>query len=191
MSADLPLVAQMLIPNGRCRRRGLLIAAIYLLTGQLALLVLIAAGLLAATSPLTVALKCLALWISTTLSAKRLHDIGHSGWWMLGAVAGLVVWSVVISLAGVFIAGPVMLDPTSIPAMISFAVIMAPVLAGLWWLHTAPGEPGTNRFGPCPDGFGMSLPDGFTLPAAFGLKALKSAAWRLRPLALFFPGHKS
>jgi uncharacterized membrane protein YhaH (DUF805 family) len=178
MPTDLPLLVQMLIPHGRCRRRGLLIAAMMLLAGQLAVLALVAIGLLPVYGPVTLALKAFALWVSITMSAKRLHDIGHSGWWMLAATIGVVVWTVVISLAGVRLAGPVMFEPASMPAMISFAIIMAPVFAGLYWLHTAPGEPGTNRFGPCPDGFGMSLPAGFALPSLGTLKT-----WLPRPLA--------
>ena len=89
--AAVPLLRQMVDPRGRCDRQAFLHIAL----GFLALQTTVAAifwlfgidvggtGTLLMNAPI--------FWIGTTVCIKRLHDVGHRGWWLPGA---FVIWFV-------------------------------------------------------------------------------------------------
>ena len=74
------------------------------------------------------ALLLLAVWTTIAIHAKRLHDIGLSGLWMVAA------WAIVLVIA--------YLLSTGVAQLFSLAIW---VVVGL-----VPGTPGINRFGPDP-----------------------------------------
>ena len=86
--------------------------------------------------PLTVVL--------TLLSIPRLHDIGRSGWFVLGVfILGVPIEEQVFPIGtGLFVA------PT-----ISITVMIVAAVGIVISLGTIRGQPGANRFGPpCPPG---------------------------------------
>ena len=84
------------------------------------------------------AIACLAfgvgLWL---LAARRLHDLGRSGWW----AALLPATQVLAALA---------LGTTNIAAETILGVASVATLASVVGLGALPGEPNANRFGPVP-----------------------------------------
>jgi uncharacterized membrane protein YhaH (DUF805 family) len=67
----------------------------------------------------------LAGWIWICLGARRLHDIGLSGWWML----------------------LVLLLPLAISLLLPEPLAQLPTLLAMIALGTIPGDAGVNRFG--------------------------------------------
>ncbi len=136
-------------PRGRIGRFGLLVSA-SLMLGVEALILLLApdqsAGLPLAFWPL----KALGFWVGTTALIKRLHDVGKSGWWVLGGMAGLCMWSAVVALVFVFLLGGQAFQPGSAGHVMLLGILMLPALGATLWLHLAPGEPYANRFGQPP-----------------------------------------
>jgi uncharacterized membrane protein YhaH (DUF805 family) len=86
-------------------------------------------------------LLVLAWIVGLSLTVRRLHDLGLSGWWILA------IWIVPAALE----AGAVQLvNNPQLGSTLSSVVALA---IGLWlWL--APGTRGANRFGPDPRGPG-------------------------------------
>jgi len=159
MGSDTPLLVQMLLPVGRCRRRGLLLAAATLLVAQLAFTVLVAAGLVGFYGAGALVFKLLMVWIALAMTVKRLHDVGQSAWWMVAGVTALLAWTFAISLAFHALVGIEAFIPGTLSYWLSFAIVVLPALAVAIWLHAAPGDHRDNRYGPLPDGFGLSMPE--------------------------------
>jgi uncharacterized membrane protein YhaH (DUF805 family) len=80
----------------------------------------------------------------TAVAFRRLHDTGHSGWWVGGSLLLAVA-------AGVAL---VVMRPV---AVILFAALFFLALLMLYWL-VSPGTPGDNRFGPPPPTAPGALP---------------------------------
>lgn len=158
MPTTMPLFAQMLLPVGRCGRRGLLLAAAVLVAAHIVFALLVSLGLVGFYGPVALGFKLLGLWVAIAMSAKRMHDIGYSAWWLLAGTGGLALWSIIISLVLYPIAGLDVLVPGTVWYWLSFTLVALPLLAATLWLHSARGMPADNRFGPLPDGFGMSMP---------------------------------
>lgn len=124
---------------GRIGRLGYLV---YTILNCLAAAVIIVPGLLLARPGLTllpgilliVAAAFSVLWVNLALTAKRLHDTGHSG--------AHTVW---IAVVGVVAA----VSAFSTPLL---AIGLAAVLLLVFlWLVCTPGEAGRNLFGPDPN----------------------------------------
>lgn len=151
-------VLQVFDPRGRCNRKGLLLAAAILLALQIAAgLALWGAGFDLA-SPLVQPVNVAFCWVAFPLISKRLHDLGRSAWWIPGAV---LIWlAAIISLAGAIVLSgdPDLLAPGTTSYWITLAAMLLPLLAAAIWLHTAPGNAGSNRFGPQPTSHGFSMP---------------------------------
>ncbi len=78
-------------------------------------------------------------WISLATSAKRLHDLGVSGWWIIPLFLASMVGSTISSVGP---PGPV---PLNLLAMLlGLALIFGPII----YLGAVPGQSGENRFGP-------------------------------------------
>jgi len=78
-------------------------------------------------------------WISLATSAKRLHDLGFSGWWILPLYAA--------SMAGSGLSSA--LPPgSSLAGLALTAVALALTFGPILFLGAVPGQQGENRFGP-------------------------------------------
>jgi uncharacterized membrane protein YhaH (DUF805 family) len=144
-------------PRGRMSRQDLLVAATFMTVLDFGL------GSLA-EGPALYAIKVVAYWIVAVGVVKRLHDIGHSGWWLAGGLSIICMWSAVIGLSVGLIVGVEALQPGSPIYVGMLAVLLLPALGMTLWLHLAPGEPGMNRHGPEPEG----ILAGIVAPAAGG-----------------------
>jgi uncharacterized membrane protein YhaH (DUF805 family) len=94
------------------------------------------------------------LWPQVCIHAKRLHDMGYSGWLML------IPFGVSVLAAGFAVAtgGAAMFSGTGYEALgaamgavlLAFAVAFLVGLGFLLWVGLTPSQPGDNRFGPPP-----------------------------------------
>lgn len=82
-----------------------------------------------------------------SLGVRRLHDTGHSGWWLLAPVVPAFTVAFVAVLAGTQAAALV----GAVGALVGFGVIVTMLV----WFCRA-GTPGDNRYGPNP--LGLQLP---------------------------------
>lgn len=135
----------LLDPRGRMSRQDLLVAATLMLMLDL-LLASLAGGFA------LYAVKALAYWIGIVGVIKRLHDVGQSGWWVLGGAAAICIWSAVIGIGMVALLGLGSLHPGETGYIVTLGLLMLPPLGMTLWLHLAEGETGMNRFGPEPEG---------------------------------------
>ena len=123
------------------------------------------------TVPFSLIFTLLTLIPSVAVTARRLHDIGKSGWWQMawvGVVFGVFIVGLIvtISLAFAFVDSDTLppgehlimslyslVGPAGLPAMIALVITSVAVLAvWVWpiaWLARQ-GQPGPNRFGTDP-----------------------------------------
>ncbi len=111
-----------------------------------------------ASSPLTTIFHLAILLPNLAVSARRLHDIGKSGWWVLvwfvlavigwiPAVVGFVLWLLGGALEGQFDSG------SFVPLIVGGAITLLLALGLLLWIilwMARQGESGPNRYGPDP-----------------------------------------
>lgn len=158
----MPAIARALLdicdPRGRCNRKGLLQIALGLLALQIATGLLIWLGGIALDGPLALALKLGFLWLAIAAASKRLHDTGRSAWWIVWTLLAVLAWSTVVAVALLLMFGDKILAPGAGGFEIHFALTMLLVLAATLWLHFAPGDSASNRYGSCPSEHGMSGP---------------------------------
>jgi uncharacterized membrane protein YhaH (DUF805 family) len=84
------------------------------------------------------------VWVM--LYAWRLHDLGRSGWWGVGAVGAMLALMAVALVIGLQLFGPD--DPRFEPtASIGMVVAGLLQLGFTVWLGCARGDEGPNRFG--------------------------------------------
>ncbi len=134
-------------PRGRIGRFGLLVSATLMLAVEALLLILTpeqADGLPVYLWPL----KAFELWVGLAAMIKRLHDVGRSGWWVLGGMAGICIWSAVVAVVFVFVLGGQAFQPGSAGYVMLLGILMLPALGLAFWLHLAPGDPFPNHYGP-------------------------------------------
>ncbi len=153
----LPLRA-FLDPRGRSDRRGLLVVTGVLLAlqGGAAALVLLTGRV--PHGPVAWLIEAAFLWLGIVATARRLHDCGHSAWWIAGVSLAVMVWCFVLTTSVVLFAGPAAFAQGSPWFTATLAAVMGPVLALLVWLHFEAGEGGDNAYGPPPTGSGFSGP---------------------------------
>jgi len=158
MSPSVRYVLQLADPRGRYDRIEFIWAAITLLAAQLAF----ALGLWVMDASFMgwrgVVANLAFGWLACAAISKRLHDLGRSGWWMLGGVLAWLVAAIAVALAVALVAGPDALE-TGAPAFwATFTALMLPPLGLAAWLHLAEGEPVANRYGPGPaQGYAATL----------------------------------
>lgn len=95
---------------------------------------------------------------SLAVTARRLHDIGRTGWWQLAwlgvGILGAVPFAVMLVLAlfggisGEFSLGAAILQAIA-GLLISIAIWIGLVVWQIWWLASQ-GQPGPNRHGADP-----------------------------------------
>ena len=85
------MVGACLSLEGRIGRLRYLVVSTIVIVGVL--LGWLVASIVGDLGPVALALYAaggiLALWLSLSAGVRRLHDIGHSGWWMLGYLVPL------------------------------------------------------------------------------------------------------
>ena len=134
-----------------------------------------------AFSPLSTIFALAVLLPNLAVTARRLHDIGRTGWWQLvwlvivGGAWLIFLVGLVITLFSVFIdndfgmgrreffhLGHVTMSDF-IPAIVGFAIAMVvSLLVLVWWLVwlTRQGQTGPNRYGPDPRAWEAAPPAG-------------------------------
>jgi uncharacterized membrane protein YhaH (DUF805 family) len=150
MFPSLRFVLQLVDPRGRFDRVDFIWAAITLMGAQLAF----AFGLWITGASLMgwrgFVANVVFAWLGYCAISKRLHDLGHGNWWLLGRVllwlAGATTAALVIALVG----GPAALEMGTPAFWTTFAALMVPPLGLALWLHLARGEPAANPYGPAP-----------------------------------------
>lgn len=102
-----------------------------------------------------ITLLMLYLWVC--LGAKRLHDMGKSGWLMIVpfALQLVTIIAAIMAAGGAMMAAGVSGDPTAVAAgMAGGGLVMMlcglASLAFLIWIGATPGQPGDNQYGPPP-----------------------------------------
>lgn len=95
----------------------------------------------------------LLLWPQVCIHAKRLHDMGHSGWLMLipfgvSVLAGGI--AVATGGAAIFAGGYEAAGAAMGAALLAFGLAFLVGLGFLLWVGLTPSQPGDNRFGPAP-----------------------------------------
>jgi uncharacterized membrane protein YhaH (DUF805 family) len=150
MSPSLHYVLQLADPRGRSDRTEFIWAAVMLVAAQLAF----ALGLWVTNASFVgwrgVVAYLVLGWLACAAISRRLHDLGRSGWWMLGGVLAWVVGAIALAVAVALIAGLHALETGAPGFWATFSVLMAPPLGLALWLHLAEGEPAANRYGPVP-----------------------------------------
>ncbi|RTL72173.1 MAG: DUF805 domain-containing protein [Hyphomicrobiales bacterium] len=144
------LALQLVDPRGRANRRDFLHAAIALFALQCLCLAGIALFDPQAQGLWLLPVNLAFAYMACAATSRRLHDLGHSAWWMPAAVAIWVVVGFVTAFGLALILGHHALAPGEPGFLLTFACLLAAPLAGALWLHLTPGDGGSNQFGPPP-----------------------------------------
>ena len=130
-------------PRGRRSRGGFWAYIGVSLLGYMVCVML--AGMLAMIQPnlfwVVFAPTLLAISVGSVINAiRRLHDLGHSGWWL----------ALIILVAAVLALGSLGESESGGSAFAGLQVLLG--LAELIWFGAVAGQPGPNRFGDSPIG---------------------------------------
>lgn len=158
---DFPNLIRMFFDwRGRSSRKGFLIASGAILGVEISGAILIHIGGLSPDSAIIFVLKATLIWMCGVALAKRLHDMGYSALWIVGAAAACASWAAIFVPAFLAFAGLDAVQPGSAGNMILNAGAMFPALAAMLWLQLSVGQDGANVHGFAPDesGFSGALP---------------------------------
>jgi uncharacterized membrane protein YhaH (DUF805 family) len=137
------ILTSLFVPTGRGSRGEMLFAATVMLAVEFLLLTFGAQ----INNSIAMILKAIAFWIGVVVMIRRLHDLGHSGWWVFAGAAFLCMWGTLILLSGLFFLGREVLMPGSVFHMVIGGLALLPAIGVALWLHLASGEPHRNRYG--------------------------------------------
>ena len=143
-------------PYGRCNRTGLLHVTSALIAAQVLLSVLLWLAGSPTHGAFGLSFNAVLIWAGFCATAKRLHDIGLSAWWIPVFFASLILWSFIQTFLLFMLIGPSILDIFHPMFWLSIAGILTPVLAVTIWLHYAPSDPQPNSYGLSPGANGFS-----------------------------------
>jgi uncharacterized membrane protein YhaH (DUF805 family) len=150
-SAMIPFIFRLLFdPRGRAGRTELLLGASVMLGLEMVCLMLWA-QFGESVSSLVVVIKAVEILIGVSATIKRLHDTGHTGWWVLGGAAILCMWTAVVALGGIMLVGRDVLIAGSIGHLVILGLVMLPALGMTLWLHLAEGVVYKNKYGVPPN----------------------------------------
>ena len=158
LNTVLPLLRELADPRGRCNRQTFLHVALAFLALQISVSAAFCAMGIEMSGAGTILLNAPSLWIGTTVCVKRLHDVGHRGWWIPGGFALWFIGAMLISLIASLVLGADALAEGKPAFLAVFAIITLPAFGALLWLHTAPGMTSANVFGPVAGATGLSMP---------------------------------
>lgn len=144
------LALQLVDPRGRANRRDFLHAAIALFGLQCLCLAGITLFDPQAQGLWLLPVNLAFAYMACAATSRRLHDLGHSAWWMPAAVAAWIAAGFVVAFALALVLGHHALAPGAPGFWLTFAVLLTAPLAGALWLHITPGDGGPNPFGPPP-----------------------------------------
>ncbi len=98
------------------------------------------------SGPISIVLSLATIWPSIAISAKRFHDRGMSGWWVLWfiliTIAALIPGGIIMAVQGqgaLGLGAVVMVIGVAIPQIWQFIILMV-----------QPGQTGSNEYGPNP-----------------------------------------
>ncbi len=133
--------------------------------------------------PVSNLLALVLLLPSLAVTVRRLHDTGRTGWWIGGAVPVAMLWF--IFMMALAFMGFKSLAPIAMAGVIAMLCYIPLIL----YFATRPGTPGSNRFGPAPDGLegeAEQLAQDFACPYSCGatIAAAASASTSLIGLSL-------
>lgn len=148
--------------KGRARRReyGWFILINFLLQFTLQILAgvadLLGLTFLATGFSLVYALGTIFLWLTgLSLTARRLHDLGYSGWWQLGIPLIVIVLLIIAIIMG----GSLGNDSGAILVVILGSIGALFLLAFSLWLIFKDGQRFTNKYGEDPKVIAPSSPE--------------------------------
>jgi uncharacterized membrane protein YhaH (DUF805 family) len=150
MPPAVAFVLQLVDPRGRGDRVDFLWAAIQLVAAQVSF----ALGLWVSSASVLGWRGFLGNlvfgWLGYAAISRRVHDLGHSGWWLLRRLLAWLVAAATLALLVALGVGAEALEMRPPLLWATFAALLLPLLALALWLHVSAGEPAANRFGPAP-----------------------------------------
>lgn len=157
-------------PEGRCDRRGLLIAAGVLFLMQILAMIYLTAFNEPLTGVIAITFHLGFLWMAFVAMSKRLHDIGLSAWWVGKALAATVLSSVALAVLLMLFLPRSSFEPGGIGHLVTVLGNMFPIIVMTLWAHFKRGIDVDNHYGPVPGNSGFSFPASLThiseLPAS-------------------------
>ncbi len=97
--------------------------------------------------PLDLLAGLVLVWPGICINAKRLHDLGRTGWLMLAPFLGTLF----LGIAAMVVSGAGMGQDLPLIASASLGLLVLILDLGyLLWLGVGKGDVGANRFGPSP-----------------------------------------
>lgn len=147
---------QLFDPRGRCNRQGFLALALALLALQTVAGIILAVNGKPIDGPLAMTLNAPLVWIGAMAVLKRLHDMGRTGWWVLGGFVTWLIGAIGIAMIAAMVLGPDNIQQGSLGFWIVFAMITLPAFGALLYMHAAPGDETANKYGEVPGPLGFS-----------------------------------
>ena len=143
-------LAELADPRGRCSRQGFLVVAIGLIASQLLLGAVLAITGISLTGAASLVVNLAIFGLGLSACIQRLHDTNKRAWVIPAAIAGWMVVTFTVALIVFMLTDDGFMSQGTWGYAVIFAMMMVPAFGGLLWLHTAPGQPSANRFGPVP-----------------------------------------
>ena len=143
-------LADLANPRGRCSRQGFLVVAIGLIASQLLLGALLAITGISLTGAASLVVNLAIFSLGLSACIQRLHDMDKRAWVIPAAIAGWMAVTFTVALIVFMLTDDGFMSQGTWGYAMIFAMMMIPAFGGLLWLHTAPGQPIANRFGPVP-----------------------------------------
>jgi uncharacterized membrane protein YhaH (DUF805 family) len=96
------------------------------------------------------------VYMAVCATARRLHDLGRSAWWMPIAALSWAAAGFLVAAVLALVLGPERLLPGAPAFWAVFLLLLGPAFCAALWLHVTDGEPHANRYGAVPAGAPMA-----------------------------------